>query len=139
MSARRINLLIVLLIIFLFILTGCQNQPGKSIKPENSTGKSIGQTEINRENLREFTTEQLARYDGSGGNPAYIAINGIVYDVTSAKGWRKGIHTPLSVFERLAGSDLTTDWEEAPDSHKKRKYLDNLPVVGKLEENNRKS
>jgi cytochrome b involved in lipid metabolism len=29
-----------------------------------------------------FTTEELAKYDGKNNQPAYIAVDGIVYDVS---------------------------------------------------------
>ncbi|MCT6807216.1 MAG: steroid-binding protein, partial [Bombilactobacillus sp.] len=31
--------------------------------------------------MEKFTKESLAKYDGKNGNPAYVAINGDVYDV----------------------------------------------------------
>ncbi len=31
---------------------------------------------------KTFTREELKKYDGQNGNPAYVAINNRVYDVT---------------------------------------------------------
>lgn len=33
--------------------------------------------------MQEFTLEELKKYNGKNGNPAYIAVNGKVYDVTN--------------------------------------------------------
>ena len=30
-----------------------------------------------------FTEKELGKYDGQNGNPAYVAIDGVVYDVTN--------------------------------------------------------
>lgn len=53
----------------------------------------------------EFTLLQLARYNGKGGSPAYVAVSGIVYDVTKSDQWKNGIHFGLQ-----AGRDLTGDF-----------------------------
>lgn len=31
---------------------------------------------------QDLTLEQLSKYNGRDGNPAYIAVNGVIYDVT---------------------------------------------------------
>jgi len=36
---------------------------------------------------RLFTTAELSRYNGKDGNPAYVAVNGVVYDVTNNAAW----------------------------------------------------
>ncbi len=40
------------------------------------------ENEIIQSEQREFTLEELAEYNGTGGRPAYVAVNGIVYDVS---------------------------------------------------------
>ena len=37
---------------------------------------------------KEFDLTQLAQYDGQDGRPAYVAIDGIVYDVTAVPAWK---------------------------------------------------
>jgi predicted heme/steroid binding protein len=77
--------------------------------------------------MRTFTRAELARYDGKEGAPAYIAVNGRVYDVSDSFHWRGGRHHVL----HGAGVDLTGSLEDAPHgSH----LLDRIPVVGTLEE-----
>ena len=48
--------------------------------------------EISDTPQREFTLEELATYDGSMGRPAYVAVNGIVYDVSLEKTWGGATH-----------------------------------------------
>lgn len=75
---------------------------------------------------REFTLEELAEYDGSGGKPAYVAIDGIVYDVSLEPTWGGATH-----FSLYAGKDLT---EEFKGCHGRIEVLRNLPKVGILKE-----
>jgi predicted heme/steroid binding protein len=39
-----------------------------------------------------FTLEELARFDGQNGAPAYLGINGKVYDITGVQLFRDGKH-----------------------------------------------
>lgn len=71
-----------------------------------------------------LTTAELARYNGKNGNPAYVAVNGIVYDVTNAAGWAAATHFGLT-----AGRDLTSAFESC---HRGAPILSKLKVVGRL-------
>lgn len=55
----------------------------------------------------EFTVEELAKYDGKNGNPAYTAINGKVYDMTGVPKWSTGNH-----FGIIAGQVLDKQFEQ---------------------------
>jgi predicted heme/steroid binding protein len=59
---------------------------------------------------RTFTERELQRYNGEGGQPAYIAHNGIVYDVSDCPKWRTGLHEQL----HFAGAELTRSLRKAP-------------------------
>ncbi|MEY8442214.1 cytochrome b5 domain-containing protein [Lactobacillaceae bacterium 24-114] len=72
-----------------------------------------------------FTKEELAKFDGQNGNPAYVAVNGTVYDVSGKKAWTGGKH-----HGHVAGQDLTDALLN--DSPHGDKVLKNLPIVGKL-------
>lgn len=74
-----------------------------------------------------FTLEKLAQYDGSNGRPAYVAINGIVYDVSLEATWGGGTH-----FGLYAGKDLTAQFNGCHGG--KLNILENLPQMGVLEE-----
>jgi predicted heme/steroid binding protein len=76
--------------------------------------------------LKKFTLEELAKYDGRGGRPAYVAYKGKVYDVSEKDLWAGGDHMGM----HEAGKDLTADIEDAP--HEEDNVLE-LPVVGEIE------
>ena len=73
----------------------------------------------------ELTLDQLKQYDGKNGNPAYIAVDGVLYDVTNVGQWKNGGHEGYS-----AGNDLT-DAIKNSSPHGTSK-LKGVPVVGKL-------
>ncbi len=75
--------------------------------------------------LRKFTVEELSRFTGRDGAPAYIAFRGKVYDVTASYHWRGGKHQVL----HDAGSDLTEELERAPHGED---LLARVPVIGEL-------
>ena len=72
-----------------------------------------------------LTLEQLKQYDGKNGNSAYIAVDGVLYDVTGVRQWKNGSHEGYS-----AGKDLT-DAILGKSPHG-TSVLDGIPIVGKL-------
>lgn len=104
---------ILLLFIVLFTITGCASDKSSS-NGSDSTKK-------------EFTLEELSQYNGQDGQPAYVAVDGTVYDVTDASGWKDGKHK--NGIE--AGNDLTEDIGSSPHG---KNVLKKLPVVGTLVE-----
>ena len=58
---------------------------------------------------KTFTLAELAQYNGQNGNPSYVAVNGIVYDVSALQQWKNGAHQGYQ-----AGVDLTKDFQSAP-------------------------
>ncbi len=75
--------------------------------------------------LRVFTLSELATYTGSNGSTAYMAVNGIVYDVTTADGFNNGRHEGM----QLGGTDATLAFAGSPHP---ASYLDTLTIVGTL-------
>jgi membrane-associated progesterone receptor component len=71
-----------------------------------------------------ISPSELSKYDGKNGNPAYVAINGIVYDVTNNAAWAAASHFGLS-----AGRDLTGAHASC---HANQDVLSKLKVVGRL-------
>lgn len=74
-----------------------------------------------------MTAEELAKYDGRDGRPAYAAVSGVIYDVSASPLWQDGNH----VDQHQAGCDLTEDLKHAPHV---RKVVERFPTVGRLEE-----
>jgi len=79
----------------------------------------------NPETMTTFTREELAKYNGKNGMPAYIAHKGKVYDATGSSLWEMGEHQGMHV----AGQDLTKDVLDAPHEED---VLTRLPLVGDL-------
>ncbi|WP_243122151.1 cytochrome b5 domain-containing protein [Clostridium thermarum] len=73
---------------------------------------------------REFTLAELAQYDGAMGRPAYVAVNGIVYDVSNEATWGGASH-----FGLMAGRDLSAQFQGC---HGRESILAKLPRVGIL-------
>lgn len=70
-----------------------------------------------------LTREALAMYNGQNGMPAYVAVNGVIYDVTTV--FVRGMH-----FTHMAGQELTGAFlrQHVPSA------LAGYPVVGELVE-----
>jgi|GEM_PF-279804 len=79
-----------------------------------------------------LTTEELAAYNGKDGMPAYIAVDGVLYDVSNVLQWANGEHNGFS-----AGKDLTREIMEISPHGVSR--LNGIPVVGSLLSAGRKS
>ena len=77
------------------------------------------------EPLPYFTLEQLAQYDGKNGAPAYVAVNGVVYNVSNNRLWAGGNH----FWGLSAGRDLSAEFASC---HPGAMVLSVLPVVGYL-------
>lgn len=73
-----------------------------------------------------MTPDELAQNNGRDGRPAYVAVNGTIYDVTASPRWQNGLHPP----DHHAGRDLTGELAAAPHV---RAVVERFPVVGTLE------
>lgn len=87
-----------------------------------SAGTTIGSAE---NGTLELTLAELAKYNGKDGQPAYVAVDGIIYDVSAYPKWKNGEHNGYS-----AGNDLT-EIIKTKSPHGVAK-LNGVPVVGKL-------
>ncbi len=75
--------------------------------------------------LKVFTLEELSAYNGLDGSPAYVAVDGVVYDFTNLGAWRNGKHNGFT-----AGRDLTDEILNV--SPHGVKNLEGVPIVGSL-------
>jgi predicted heme/steroid binding protein len=75
---------------------------------------------------RPFTLEELSYYTGQGGYPAYVALNGIVFNMTDIPTWGAGTH-----FGMVAGTDVTAR-ANACGYHDLSYIMRILPTVGYL-------
>lgn len=85
-----------------------------SSNPDNgaTTGVDSGKT---------LTATELAKYNGQNGQPAYVAVDGVVYDLSSI--FQNGSH-----FSHLAGQELTSSFY----SYHAKNQITKYPVVGML-------
>lgn len=74
---------------------------------------------------RDFTVEELSTFDGKNGRPAYVAVNGVVYDVTNNRAWAAATHFALT-----AGKDHSGAFASCHAGQES--ILATLPVAGRL-------
>ncbi|MDP3387799.1 MAG: cytochrome b5 domain-containing protein [Eubacteriales bacterium] len=111
--------LIVLVVLLVFTVVACSQE-----NAETTTQASPGETEGE---MIELTLEELSQFNGKDGNKAYVAVDGIIYDVTDVPQWQGGSHNG-----NTAGQDVS-DQIANLSPHGKR-VLNNLTVVGTLVE-----
>jgi predicted heme/steroid binding protein len=75
--------------------------------------------------MKAFTMKELGEYNGKDGKPAYVAVNGKVYDVTGSEQWEDGEHQ----YMHTAGQDQSNAIGDAPHDPD---VLERYPVVGTL-------
>jgi len=75
--------------------------------------------------IKEFTSEELASFNGREGRPVYIAFQGKVYDVSQSPLWSKGLH----MNRHPAGRDLVAEIPAAPHG---TEVFERYPQVGIL-------
>ena len=150
---KKSKLLIIssIALVFIFILAACGTgneaeeplptaNPAVSQEPagepseepmesEEPSEEPMESEEPSEEPMEEktFTLAELAQFDGQDGNPAYVAVDGIVYDLTNSAAWRNGKHNGFT-----AGKDLTEEIKTI--SPHGVKNLEGIPIVGKLAE-----
>jgi predicted heme/steroid binding protein len=110
------------LCVTILLMAGCSSSKTtvKETTPQVTTQNST--TVVSKGDL---TLEELKKYNGQEGNPAYVAIDGTIYDVTNVKAWKNGKHKN----GLTAGRDLSKQIGKSPHG---KSVITNLPVVGKI-------
>ena len=75
-------------------------------------------------NLPGYSRAQLALRNGNDRAEIWCAYQGIIYDVSSSRLWRNGMH-----YEHWAGQDLTDELADAPHT---ALVFDRFTAVGLL-------
>ena len=98
------------------------------VEDSATTSSEVVSVSSSAEEMRTFTLEELSQYNGKDGQPAYVAVDGVVYDVTNVEAWKDGNHK----MGLTAGNELTE--EITNQSPHGLKVLEGLPIVGELVE-----
>lgn len=78
-----------------------------------------------QQRLKIMSSEELGKYNGENGNPAYVAVNGVIYDVTNEEILKKSPHNSINL-----GTDITKEFKGCHNSDES--VLAKLPIVGKV-------
>jgi predicted heme/steroid binding protein/predicted small secreted protein len=127
MRKKALILAVFAVVVTGILLAGCggNNTQGTTSSSSNQQSNQGGQT-----SGKTFTLEELAQYNGKNGQPAYVAVDGVVYDVTGSSMWSQGVHSSCSP-NTTAGNDLSEIMKQAPA--RMRDNLKKFPVVGTLQ------
>ena len=74
-----------------------------------------------------MTSEELSKHNGQNGQPAYVAVRGVIYDVSDSPLWKNGNHEGA----HQAGCDLSLELKTAPHV---AAVIERFPSVARLEE-----
>ena len=118
---------VAVLMAALLLFTGCSVTTGTSAQTNNiSVGTAASETTATPQQveLPTFNAEELAKYNGKDGNPAYVAVDGKVYDLSAVPQWTGGSHAGGSL---SAGMDQSEAIMRSPHG---KDVLSRLPIVG---------
>jgi predicted heme/steroid binding protein len=111
------------------LLAGCASSSSASSAPASqaaSTAAAASTSTSAASGQLTLTKTQLSQYNGQNGQPAYVAVNGVIYDVSSLPQWQGGQHNG-----HTAGTDISDAFKTLP-SGQAQQMLKGVPVVGKL-------
>lgn len=95
--------------------------PGSLDAGSNDNQNNSNQNNDTSTDEKTFTLSELAKYDGENGNPAYVAVDGSVYDLSTV--FKKGSH-----YSHYAGTELTNAFY----AYHAKSALSKYPIIGKL-------
>lgn len=94
--------------------------------PKAETEAPKAEEPAKEEGMVEMTVEELAKFNGKDGAKAYVAVDGVIYDVTDVAAWKDGMHNGGKL---EAGTDATEAIKQAPHG---LTTLEKLTKVGTL-------
>lgn len=100
-SRLKITALMLTMLLVMLMAMGCSSE-GPQVDPYEPIVSEPVENNEEFEDLPTFTLEELAEFDGKDGARAYVAVQGVVYDVTDLPRWKGGTHNGYD-----AGQDLT--------------------------------
>ena len=103
-----------------------QTSSSENTKPAVTEPQVSTQAGASSTSNKDLTLDELKKYNGQNGNLAYISVDGVIYDVTNAPGWKNGQHQGGGA---TAGMDLSKAINTAPHG---KDVLVGLPVIGKI-------
>ena len=125
---RKLMILMVALLVAILVLVGCAGAPEEEPVSEEPMAEESEEEVTLDEELPIFTMEEIAAFDGQDGNPAYVVVDGLVYDVTESGLWSGGVHQG----QHHSGQDLTDEIME--DSPHGTRVLNRMEIVGQIAE-----
>jgi len=137
---KRVLVIIIALALMAVFFAGCGDNGATEPEDEVADEEVVVEEPSEDEEMAEepvdgedtFTLAELAEFDGMDGRPAYVAVDGVVYDITDSPLWPEGDHSPCGL-DAMAGRDLSEVIGESP--HGRNIFIENgVPVVGTLEE-----
>lgn len=132
MSKKWLAILLILGLTLALLLTGGCSDSGPEAPVEEETEPAEESAGVEEEAADDdagaavFTLEEIAEYDGKDGRPAYIVVDGVVYDVTNVRQWSSGMHYGFE-----PGADVTEALAAGPHGVNQ---LNNAEVVGVIAE-----
>ena len=131
---KRHALVLVSFLCVIFLVTGCGSSASTIPEevPEESPTAIEEEDDEPEDNAEEttgatFNMEEIALFDGKDGRPAYIVVDGVVYDVSNVRQWNVGSH-----FGFEAGTDVTEALQKsAPHG---ANQLNQAEIVGTIAE-----
>ena len=114
----------VLLVAAIAVHVAMLGLPAIGSPPSPTTAETtISETTIAE---RVFSLDELATFNGKDGQPAYVAVDGVVYDVSALARWATGLHMNL----HFAGEDLSEAILQSPHGKKMLERAKRVGVLG---------
>jgi len=113
---------VFILIIALFISTLMACSPTQETPAPLKDDEAVVEAMVEEEMV--LSMDELSQFDGKDGNKSYIAVDGIIYDVSDVPQWIGGMHRGFT-----AGMDVTDEVNKSPHGVSK---LKGIKIVGKM-------